>query len=185
MANYLYSRVSTDKQETENQLSRLRDMYPDAAVFEETASGAKARPVLAALLGLLKEGDTLIVAALDRLGRRTSEILLLIEDLERRKIVLKSIREGVDYSTIAGRLVTQILVSVAEMERRLIGERTKLALEARRKAGVRLGAPAKYSAEIVAQVRALRASGRSLRSIAKEVGMSASRVAQLCKINAA
>lgn len=179
---YLYSRVSTGKQDTENQLAQLRALYPEAVVFEETASSAKARPVLVALLGMLQKGDTLIVAALDRLGRHTSEVLSLIEDLERRGVVLKSIREGVDYSTVAGRLVTQILVSVAEMERNLIRERTRLALEARRKAGVRLGCPPKYSLDVVTHVRELRAQGRTCREIARDVGMSASRVSQICKV---
>lgn len=178
---YIYSRVSTDKQETQNQLSKLKEMFPGAAVFEEVASGAKARPVLQTLLGSLQTGDVLIVAALDRLGRRTSEVLALIEDLERRGVILKSVREGVDYSTIAGRLVTQILVSVAEMERRLIGERTKIALEARRKAGVKLGGPAKYSAAIVQRVKELKAQGLSCRAVAAQTGVSASRVSQLCR----
>lgn len=178
---YIYSRVSTDKQETQNQLSKLKELYPQAAVFEEVASGAKIRPVLQTLLASLQAGDVLIVAALDRLGRRTSEVLALIEDLERRGVVLKSIREGVDYSTIAGRLVTQILCSVAEMERRLISERTKMALEARRKAGVKLGGPAKYSAEAIQQVRELRGQGQTVRQVAAAIGMSASRVSQLSR----
>lgn len=178
---YIYSRVSTDKQETQNQLSKLKELFPAAAVFEEVASGAKARPVLQTLLEVLRPGDTLIVAALDRLGRRTSEVLALIEDLEHRGVVLKSIREGVDYSTIAGRLVTQILCACAEMERRLISERTKLALEARRKAGVRLGGPAKFSPETVQRVLDLRAQGHTVRDVARATGVSASRVSQLCK----
>jgi len=178
---YIYSRVSTDKQETQNQLSSLKETFPTAAVFEEIASGAKARPVLQTLLASLQRGDTLIVAALDRLGRRTSEVLMLIEDLERRGVILKSIREGVDYSTIAGRLVTQILCACAEMERRLISERTKMALDARKKAGVKLGGPSKYSLETVTHVRGLRAQGQTVREIAKATGMSPSRVSQLCK----
>lgn len=179
---YIYSRVSTDKQETQNQLSSLKELFPNAAVFEEVASGAKARPVLQTLLGSLQKGDTLIVAALDRLGRRTSEVLGLIEDLEKRGVILKSMREGVDYSTIAGRLVTQILCSVAEMERRLISERTKMALEARKKAGVKLGCPAKYANEVVAQVRELRSAGKTVREVALVTGMSASRVSQLSRV---
>jgi DNA invertase Pin-like site-specific DNA recombinase len=178
---YIYSRVSTDKQETQNQLSKLKELFPNAAVFEEIASGAKARPVLQTLLGSLQRDDVLIVAALDRLGRRTSEVLGLIEDLERRGVVLKSIREGVDYSTIAGRLVTQILCACAEMERRLISERTKMALEARKKAGVRLGCPAKYPAAQVERVKELRRLGQTVRDVSKATGMSASRVSQLTR----
>jgi DNA invertase Pin-like site-specific DNA recombinase len=179
---YIYTRVSTDRQETENQTHGLRESYPNAAIVEEIASGAKCRPKLQELLERLVKGDVLIVYALDRLGRRTSEVLALIEDLERRGVVLKSMREGVDYSTIAGRLVTQILCSVAEMERNLISERTKLALAARKKQGVQLGAKAKYDSETVARVRALKAEGLTVREIAIQVGMSASRVSQLTKV---
>lgn len=182
---YIYSRVSTDRQETQNQLSQLKELFPGAAVFEEVASGAKVRPILQALLGMLKAGDTLIVAALDRLGRRTSEVLTLIEDLERRGVVLKSIREGVDYSTIAGKLVTTILVACSELERGLISERTKLALDAKRKAGVRLGCPSKHSPETVSRVLELRAGGMPVREVAKLTGVSASRVSQLGRANRA
>lgn len=178
---YIYSRVSTDKQETQNQLSKLKDLFPGAAVFEEVASGAKVRPVLQTLLGTLQAGDVLIIAALDRLGRRTSEVLALIEDLEHRGVVLKSTREGVDYSTIAGRLVTQILCACAEMERRLISERTKLALEARKKAGVKLGGPRRFSNEAIQMARGFRAQGYTVRQVAAKIGMSASRVSQVTR----
>lgn len=178
---YIYSRVSTDKQSTDNQLAELKAEHPDAAVFEEVASGAKSRPILKTLLSTLKEGDILIVYALDRLGRRTSEVLALIEDLERRKVVLRSKREGVDYSTICGKLVTQILCSVAEMERNLISERTKAALAAKRAQGIIGGRPAKYSGETAARVRELKGQGKSLRAISKETGVSTTRVFEMLK----
>lgn len=178
---YIYSRVSCDSQKTENQVSKLRELYPNAAIVEEIASGAKQRPLLRELIAKLSTGDELIVYALDRLGRRTSEILLLIEDLDRRGIVLKSVREGISYDSITGKLVTQILCSIAEMERGLISSRTKLALEARRKQGVRLGAKPKFSDETVARVLELKLQKMTVRRIAIEVGMSASRVSQLTK----
>lgn len=178
---YIYSRVSTDKQTTDNQTVHLRTLYPNASVVEEIASGAKARPVLKKLVQSLERGDELIVAALDRLGRKTSEVLSLIEELDKRGVVLKSVREGVDYSTITGRLVTQILCSIAEMERGLIAERTKAALAARKRQGIRLGSPAKFDAEVVALVRSLKAQGKTCREIAKETGVSASRVSQLTR----
>lgn len=178
---YIYSRVSTGKQETENQTLKLRELYPRASIVEETASGSKARPVLERLVASLERGDELIVYALDRLGRRTSEVLRLIEDLDKRGVVLKSLREGVDYSTITGRLVTQILCSIAEMERGLISERTKAALEAKRKQGVKLGGKPKFSPETVAQVRELKGQGLTVRAIAHITGVSPSRVSELTR----
>lgn len=138
---YIYARVSTDTQTTDGQLTTITKAFPQASVVTETASGAKSRPILKALLGELNEGDTLIVAALDRLGRRTSEVLAIIEDLDQRGVILKSLREGVDYSTPVGRLVTQVLCSVAELERNLISERTKAGLEAAKAQGKQLGRP--------------------------------------------
>lgn len=178
---YIYSRVSTGKQDTANQLAKLRELYPTAKVFEETASGAKRRPVLESLLHTLQAGDQLVVAALDRLGRRTSEILALIEDLEKRGVILKSLREGVDYSTIAGKLVTQILAACAEMERGLIASRTRDALAAKRAQGIVGGRRPTFTQDTVERVKALRAEGFSCRDVAAMTGMSASRVSQVCK----
>jgi len=178
---YIYSRVSTDRQETLNQTTNLRALYPNAAVVEEVASGAKQRPMLRELVGRLQKGDELIVAALDRLGRRTSEVLALIEEMDRRGVILKSVREGVDYATLTGRLVTQILCSIAEMERGLIAARTKAALQARKQQGMKLGAKPKFDAVTVAKVRELKAQGLTCRQIAAQVGVSASRVSQLTK----
>ena len=177
MADYIYSRVSTDGQSTDAQTQALAARYPRAQIVSEVASGAKARPMLKALVEQLGRGDVLIVAALDRLGRRTSEVLTLIEDLDRRGVVLVSVREGVDYSTITGRLVTQILVSVAEMERGLISERTKAGLEAARAKGRRGGRPRRTDPIAWEEAARLRAGGSSLRETAARVGISRSYLA--------
>lgn len=181
---FIYSRVSTLGQDTSNQTSNLRQMFPHAEVVEETASGGKARPALEKLVQQLQTGDTLVVAALDRLGRKTSEILLLVEDLERRGIILRSIRESIDFSTIAGRLVCQILISVSEMERRIISERTRLALAAKKKMGVVGGRRPKYTEEQVREVKKLRSQGTKLKDISLKTGISISRVYQLTKAQA-
>lgn len=178
---FIYSRVSTGKQETANQLSKLKELYPSASVYEETASGAKRRPVLEELVKALKPGDQLIVAALDRLGRKTTEILALIEDLERRGVILKSLREGLDYSTVTGRLVTQILVACAELERGLISARTREALATKRSQGIVGGRRPSFNLAMVERVLLLRSSGLSCRAISSATGVSASRVSELCR----
>lgn len=176
---FIYSRVSTGGQDAANQTTNLKQMFPFADVVEEVASGGKNRPALERLVQQLQPGDTLVVAALDRLGRRTSEILLLVEDLERRGVILKSVRESIDFSTIAGRLVCQILISVSEMERRIISERTKLALAAKRKMGIIGGRRAKYTQQQVDHVRTLRKQGVKLKDISARTGISISRIHQL------
>ena len=172
MTDYVYSRVSTDDQTTAGQLTTLRALYPDAAVVSEVASGAKTRPMLRQLVAELQAGDRLIVAALDRLGRRTSEVLQLIDELQGRHVILISVREGVDYSTIAGRLVTQILVSVAEMERALIAERTRAGLRAAKEQGRVGGRPALYSPEQLQEALAQLDEGRASRAVSAATGVS-------------
>lgn len=181
MKRYIYTRVSTGFQDTQNQTQLLIQQFPDAEVVQEVASGGKARPKLAELISRLEKGDTLIVAALDRLGRKTVEILSLIEDLDRRGIILKSLREGVDYASISGRLVVQILVSVAELEKSLISQRTKAALEAKRQQGIIGGRKPKFSPKQVEQAMTLRASGVTLKAIAQQLGMSTARVQQITR----
>lgn len=178
---FIYSRVSTGGQDAANQTSNLRQMYPHATVVEETASGGKSRPALEKLVQELKGGDVLVIAALDRLGRRTSEILLLVEDLERRGVILKSVREAIDFSTIAGRLVCQILISVSEMERKIIGERTRLALAAKKKLGIVGGRKPKYTQQQINEVKTLRSNGVTLKEIARTTGISIARVHQLTR----
>ena len=180
MAEYIYSRVSTAGQSTDPQVLSLKEKYPHAEVVTETRSGVKSRPFLAALVESLNAGDVLIVAALDRLGRRTTEILSLIEDLERRRVILKSEREGVDYGTPVGKLVTQILVSVAEMERNLISERTKCGLEAARKKGKLIGRPAKIPKETLKKgIFLVLNEGMKLRKAAALVGVNFSYLGKL------
>ncbi len=182
MAQFIYSRVSTNLQDTQNQVVRLREQFPNAKVFEETASGAKSRPELDRLIKQLQSGDELIVSSLDRLGRRAAEVILLVEELDRRKVILKSLRENIDFSTLAGRFVFQILAALSEMERRLISERTKSALQARKQLGVKLGRPRKHSAQLRKQAQSLRSKGKTLQSISDELNIPIPSLQYLLKV---
>lgn len=187
--DFVYCRVSTSRtQNTNHQETALVDRFPDAQVVTENVSSRRHRPLLAELVEKLEAGDRLIVAALDRLGRKVTEVLELIERLESKDVILISIREGVDYSNPVGRLVTQILLSVAEMERSLVSSRTKMGLEHARRNGVKLGPPKgnknkrgwrkQHDQEFID--RLLRLSKKlTCREIARELGMSASTVSKL------
>lgn len=176
---FIYSRISTFDQTNSNQTIHLKKLYPDAIVVEEVASGIKARPELDKLVQELQTGDTLVVAALDRLGRRTTQILNLIESLQQRGVILKSVREGIDYSSIMGKLVTQILCSISELERNILSERTKLALAAKRQQGIVGGRRRQFSDEQIARAQALRNKGHTLLSISTQTGISVPRLSQL------
>lgn len=174
MAEYIYSRVSTSDQSTDPQLIQLTGQFPEARVISEVASGVKRRPLLNSLISQLKEGDSLIVYSLDRLGRRAIDLLQLMEHLEEKGVIVKSIKEGIDYSTPVGRLVTQILASVAEMERNMISERTKAGLEAAQRKGNLGGRPEVISRDLKEEaIRLVIEEKVSIRKSAKKHGISA------------
>ena len=98
-------------------------------VFEDVASGAKAdRPGLAAALAYLRDGDTLAVWKLDRLGRSLPHLVQMVAELEKRGVGFRSLTEGIDTTTPNGRLVFHLFAALADFERDLIGERTRACL---------------------------------------------------------
>jgi DNA invertase Pin-like site-specific DNA recombinase len=136
-----YARVSTNKQELELQLDALlKADVPKKLIFVDKVSGAKcARPGLDQCLGQLRDGDTLIVWRLDRLGRSVRHLIDLVEGLRQRKVGFKSICDGaIDTTTASGELIFHIFTALAQFERRLIQERTKAGLDSARARG-RLG----------------------------------------------
>ena len=176
MPQYIYSRVSTPGQTTDPQTLALTARYPDAQVVSEIASGAKARPMLKALIDQLRPGDELIVVGLDRLGRRTAEVLTLLETLEKRGINFISLREGVDFRTAVGKLVLSILAAVASMEREMLRERTRAGLAAAKAKGRVGGRPATIPLEALDGALARVSEGVSLREAAAEFGISHTRI---------
>ena len=136
-----YARVSTDDQ----RLDLQRDALTQAGcqrVYEDKESGAKAaRPGLALALEVAREGDTLVVWRLDRLGRSLKDLIELVEKLENQGIALKSLKESIDTASSGGRLVFHLFGALAEFERSLIRERTRAGLAAARARGRKGGRP--------------------------------------------
>ena len=121
-------------------LDRQADELTAAGADEvrtEVASGKKGaqRPQWDELLRSLRQGDTLMVTELSRLGRSTSQLAALSDDLEERGIALRILNLGIDTGTPAGKLVYSIIAAVAEMERALLIERTMSGLAAARARG--------------------------------------------------
>lgn len=133
-----YARVSTNEQDLGLQLDALRKAgCQEKFIFTDKVSGSKTeRYGLENCLKILEPGDTLLVWRLDRLGRSMSHLVMLIEDLLKKKIAFKSICDGsIDTTTASGELVFNIFSSLAQFERRVIEERTRAGLAAARARG--------------------------------------------------
>lgn len=130
-----YARVSTVGQDLDAQLATLvaAGVDEDRVYTDKLSGGANTgRPGLAALLDYARDGDTVVVTAIDRLGRSAAEVTRTIADLGQRRILLHALREGVDTSTPTGRAVAAIMATLAELELELGKERRAVSRESRR-----------------------------------------------------
>lgn len=172
MALIGYARVSTTSQDDALQLDAL-DAAGCAKVFRDTASGKlDERPGLGQALDYLRADDTLVVWRLDRLGRSVQHLTATVAALGERGIQFRSLTEGIDTSTAAGKLVFHIFASLAEFERSLIVERTRAGLDAAAARGRRGGRPAVLTDEKAEAARGLIAAGKSVTEAARVVGVS-------------
>ena len=177
----LYARVSTmNGQDPEMQLRELREYcqrrkWTIAGEFvDQGVSGSKdSRPELNRLMQAAKqrEFDAVLVWKLDRFGRSLRHLVNALAELEALGVTFVSLKDNLDLSTPAGRLMFQIIGAMAEFERSLIAERVKAGLRNARAKGKRLGRPPMVLDR--AQIARLRAQGRSIREIAAELGCSA------------
>lgn len=169
-----YMRVSTSHQVHDRQEDALTGAGVLAEdIYRDTISGAKfQRKGLEELLKAAREGDTIVVASLDRLGRSLSQVIATADDLHRRGIVLRSIRESIDYSTSVGRMLAGIFGSLAEYERALMNERAAEARAAAQARGKQTGRPPRLDADQQRQLRALHASGESVADLCRSFKVS-------------
>ena len=134
-STYGYARVSTAEQNLDRQLDMLRERGAET-IFTEKISGMKrSRPELDRLLAALKEGDTVVVESLSRLGRSTKNLIELVEMFQNRGVHLVSLKESIDTSTASGKLLFSIFSALAQFERDTLVERTQEGLQAARARG--------------------------------------------------
>ena len=180
MTIFAYSRVSTVSQNTSNQKLEIQNagfsidyFYEDIGVSGKVF--AKQRSEFSKLLNQIRDGETLVVTKLDRLGRDVVDILTTIRYLTSRNIEVIVLQLGkFDLTSTAGKLLLTMLMAVAEMERDLLVERTKMGLLRAKAEGKKLGRPKKTNTqqrkEIIQKL---------------EEGISVSDVARMYKISRA
>lgn len=169
-----YARVSTDHQSLDQQHDALaaagvEKFYDDKLTGTSTR---EQRPGLAALLDYARQGDTIVVVGIDRLGRNAAEVMTTIRDLGERGIVLRSLREGIDTSNATGRMIAGVLASLAELELELGRERREASRRARKARNLPVGRPKALSADKIALAERMRAAGEPMPVIAETLGVS-------------
>ncbi|MDR1482902.1 MAG: recombinase family protein [Synergistaceae bacterium] len=171
-----YARVSMCNQDLALQLDALKIAgVKEDDIYVEKISGrlSKAkRPQLNACLKKLKEGDSLVVWKLDRLGRSLKDLINIIQELEEKKIRINSLTETIDTSSPTGRLIFHMIAAFGEFERNLIKERSTAGLAAARKRGVVCGRHPKLSLKQQEQLITYYKAGVSIKKLKDQFSIS-------------
>lgn len=167
-----YARVSTDEQNLDLQLDALKLAGCEQVFTDKITGTAKTKEGLSEAIKYLREGDTLVVWKLDRLGRTVKGLVELVEGFQMRGVQFKSITDSIDTSTAAGRFFFHVMAALAEMERELIKERTKAGLTAARTRGRLGGRKPKMDVSKVASAKQLLNSGMTGKDVARNLGVS-------------
>ncbi len=177
---YGYARVSTDTQDLTNQLAQLKAAGCEK-IFREKISGATAeRPQLKKLMAALSHGDVVVIPAVDRLSRDTTDLLVIARDMQRAGAGLRSLAEPVvDTTSDFAELVLAMLGVAAKLEHRRIIERTARGRADAKAKGVQFGRKPKLTPhqqrEAVARVK----EGETQRSIARSYNVSQATISRL------
>lgn len=171
-----YVRVSTDDQNLNLQKDALLKFGVDVRnIFEDKTSGSKDKRVgLDKAIEFLKQGDTLVVWKLDRLGRSLAHLINVITSLKERGISFISITEGMDTTTASGELFFHIFGALAQFERSLIQERVKAGLEAAKKRGVTGGRPRAIADEKLLVIKEALSNGMTKAAACRTFGVKRS-----------
>lgn len=178
MATFGYGRVSTIQQTVENQKLELESFgykidywFEDVGVSGKTS--ANQRPQFKALLDKIRDGESIVVSKLDRLGRDAIDVLQTVKELSNKNIKIIVHQLGnTDLSSSAGKMLLTMLAAVAEMERDLLIERTQSGLQRAISEGKRLGRPPKTNAKEKLEILKRIGRGESVSLLARDFKVS-------------
>ncbi len=175
MTTYIYARVSTEEQNSEQQAAYLAKKYPADYTVEEKFTGTTTeRPKFQQLLRRLERGDTLVVKEVSRIGRNTKEVLEITEYLKDGgiRLIIDQLG-GVDVTSAAGEMVLTVMAALAKMERDQLRERQLIGIERAKSEGKYKGR-APVDPATIKTARLLIEQGQSKQSVAKQlkIGLS-------------
>lgn len=169
-----YIRVSTNQQDhTVQREALLAAGIKPEHVYEDKISGVRTkRPGLDALLAYAREGDTITVVRLDRLGRSLAHIVTTFNELQERGITVKSLTEGIDMSTAGGKAMAHMFMLMAQYERDLLRERLREARVSHEAKGGKWGRPTVLVDKKADEARRMWSAGVSIDTIAATLSIS-------------
>ena len=171
-----YARVSTKEQNYEMQIKALKEFGCEKIFSEKESGNSDERKELKKAIAFLREGDTLVVWKLDRLGRGVSKSSHYLEQLKQKKVNVVSLTENIDTRTVLGEMLFYFSSIFGEMERNNIIERTKAGIKFAREQGVRIGRPPKMTEDNVEIIRELLKAGWTVKKIAEKLSISQSSI---------
>lgn len=172
MAIIGYARVSTVGQSLDVQLSKL-EAYGCDPVFSDKHTGTTAdRPSLKECRTYIRKGDSLVITKMDRLARSTYHLTQIAEELKQKGADLVVLDQNIDTSTPTGKLLFNMLASIAEFETEIRRERQLEGIEKAKEKGVQFGRKAKLSEDEVQDMRQKRSDGVLVKDLMKDYGLS-------------
>ena len=167
-----YGRVSTVDQNPDSQHDALKKARVDRMFIDHFTGTKASRPELDKLRDHLRQGDTVVITRLDRLGRSTKDLLEIAQDFEKRGIDLEVLEQPINTATPEGRLFFTMIAAFAQFELDLIVARTKDGLAAARARGRNGGRKPKMDGKKVEMARQMYEQGRTVVDIAAVLGVS-------------
>lgn len=176
-----YARVSTDNQELNRQIDLLNQYSVDEIYSEKITGTKRNRPKLNELMRRVRNGDSIVIESLSRLGRSTKDLLNIMSELKEKGVQVISLKENIDTDTPTGQLIITVLSAISQFERDVIVQRTKEGIQSAQARGVKFGRP-KVSDKITDKIVALYKTGQySYNDIADMTGVSTSTVYRALK----
>ncbi|KTT66123.1 resolvase [Pseudomonas oryzihabitans] len=178
-----YLRVSSGDQSTSTQRAAIEQRFKvDRWFADEATSGAikaKARKGMGELLSYARQGDTVVVYAIDRLGRDTIDVLETVTALKEKGAAVVSLREGFDMSTPIGEMMLTMLAAMAKLERANIKDRQMAGIQRAKAEGKNLGREKVIDDQQVARWR--KENNASISATAEHFGISSASVKRACR----
>lgn len=167
-----YARVSTEEQNLDMQVDVLKKFGVDKIYQEKITGTRKDRFSLEELLKVIRPGDKLIVYKLDRNSRSTKHLIELSELFDSLNVDFISIADNIDTATAVGKFFFRTMASIAELERDIISERTKIGLQAARARGRIGGRPSKKTDKVLMSIKMYKSKDYTINQITDATGVS-------------